>query len=240
MPTVLIADDEMLARRLLVEYLKAHADLQIVAECDNGLEAARLIAELQPDLVLLDINMPRLSGLEVLEVSGRRHGVIFTTAYDQHAMRAFDLLAVDYLLKPFSQARFDSAIQRARALARAEAPLEALRQQTRPQLERLVVREREQIHVLALEQIECIEAQDDYIGIHCAGRCHLKHQRLAELEQQLDPLRFVRVHRSWIVNLQQVSRLERHSKDSQSLYLASGRQVPVSRSGLEKLRGLWE
>lgn len=240
MPTVLIADDEMLARRLLVEYLKAHADLQIVAECDNGLEAARLIAELQPDFVLLDINMPRLSGLEVLEVSGRRHGVIFTTAYDQHAMRAFDLLAVDYLLKPFSQARFDSAIQRARALARAEAPLEALRQQTRPQLERLVVREREQIHVLVLEQIECIEAQDDYIGIHCAGRCHLKHQRLAELEQQLDPQRFVRVHRSWIVNLQQVSRLERHSKDSQSLYLASGRQVPVSRSGLEKLRGLWE
>ena len=238
MRSVLIADDEMLARRLLGEYLKSHVDLVVVAECDNGLDAAKQIGELQPDLVLLDIQRPRLTGLEVLEVTGRRHGVIFTTAYDQHAMQAFDLLAVDYLLKPFSQNRFDNAQARARALAIRDAPLEALRQQTQPVLTRLVVREREQIHILPLDNIECIEAQDDYIGIHCAGRCHLKHQRLGDIEQQLDTRAFVRVHRSWIVNLQQIIRLERRSKDSQYLHLHSGRQVPVSRSGLERLQPL--
>ena len=118
----LIAEDETLARRLLDEYLRPHADIAVVAEADNGLDAARAITELKPDLVFLDIQMPRLTGLEVLELTGRRDGVIFTTAYDQHAMRAFELHAVDYLLKPFSQARFDAALERARRLIGQVAP----------------------------------------------------------------------------------------------------------------------
>lgn len=146
MLTALIADDELLARRLLGEYLKRHADIEIVAECENGLDAAKQISNLTPDLVFLDIQMPKLTGLEVLEATGRRHGVIFTTAYDQHALQAFDLNAVDYLLKPFSQQRFDEALARARKLLPQPQPaLDAVLEQAVERLERIVIRDRGEI-----------------------------------------------------------------------------------------------
>ena len=176
----LIADDEPLARRLLREFLAPHADIRVAAEADNGLDAAHAITELKPELVFLDIQMPRLTGLEVLELTGRRDGVIFTTAYDQHALRAFELHAVDYLLKPFAQDRFDAALARARRLLG----------QARPGLDKLVAplplarvlvpdRDSGSLMVLAIEAIDHIEAQADHVAFHSAGREHLKAQRIS-------------------------------------------------------------
>ena len=232
----LIVDDEMLARRLLREYLRPHADIEVIGESENGEDALRQLDACGPDLVFLDIQMPRLSGLEVLELSGRRSGVIFTTAYDEHAIKAFELHAVDYLLKPFSQARFDAALARARQL-QAVANAQALAADARGgPLQRLLIRDREQVQVIAVELIECLEAQGDYLGVHAQGRCQLKLQKISEIETQLDAKQFIRVHRSWIVNLAHVVAIERHGSEGHGARMAGGRLVPVSRSGLERLR----
>jgi two-component system LytT family response regulator len=241
----LIVDDEDLARHLIREYLQGHADIEIVGECDNGLDAVKQIGALAPDLVFLDIQMPRLTGLEVLELTGRRAGVIFTTAYDEHAIKAFELHAVDYLLKPFAKARFDDALARARTLhapaGAAAAPVPALdalvARRTAP-LERILIRDREQVHVIAIDQVECIEAQGDYLAIHAGGKCHLKPQRISEIEEQLDATRFLRVHRSFIISLAYLQAIERPGPDRHAARLRSGKRVPISRSGYEKLREL--
>ncbi|MCK9684430.1 LytR/AlgR family response regulator transcription factor [Scleromatobacter humisilvae] len=237
----LIVDDEDLARRLIREYLQGHADIDIVGECENGLDAVKQIGALQPDLVFLDIQMPRLTGLEVLELTGRRAGVIFTTAYDEHAIKAFELHAVDYLLKPFSKARFDDALARARTLHAPAAPapgIDALVARRNAPLERILIRDREQVHVIPIEQVECIEAQGDYLAIHVDGKCHLKPQRISEIEEQLDPARFLRVHRSFIISLAHLQAIERPGPDRHAARLRSGKRVPISRSGYEKLRTL--
>lgn len=237
----LIVDDEELARRLIREYLQGHADIQIIGECENGLDAVRQIGALAPDLVFLDIQMPRLTGLEVLELTGRRAGVIFTTAYDEHAIKAFELHAVDYLLKPFSKARFDAAVARARALHAPASPapaLDALVTLRTAPLERILIRDREQVHVIAIDQVECIEAQGDYLAIHADGKCHLKPQRISEIEAQLDATRFLRVHRSFIISLAHLQAIERPGPDRHAARLRSGKRVPISRSGYEKLRTL--
>ena len=245
----LIVDDEDLARRLIREYLQGHADIDVVGECENGLDAVKQIGALAPDLVFLDIQMPRLTGLEVLELTGRRTGVIFTTAYDEHAIKAFELHAVDYLLKPFSKARFDDALARARALHAPAAPtaapesiakggLDALVARKTGPLERILIRDREQVHVIAIEQVECIEAQGDYLAIHVDGKCHLKPQRISEIEEQLDGTRFLRVHRSFIISLAHLQAIERPGPDRHAARLRSGKRVPISRSGYEKLREL--
>jgi two-component system LytT family response regulator len=237
----LIVDDEELARHLIREYLQGHADIEIVGECENGLDAVRQIGALAPDLVFLDIQMPRLTGLEVLELTGRRAGVIFATAYDEHAIKAFELHAVDYLLKPFSKARFDDALARARALHAPASPapaLDALIARRTAPLERILIRDREQVHVIAIDQVECIEAQGDYLAIHADGKCHLKAQRISEIEEQLDGTRFLRVHRSFIISLAHLQAIERPGPDRHAARLRSGKRVPISRSGYEKLRTL--
>ena len=231
----LIADDEPLARALVREFLAAHPDVDIIAEADNGLEAARCIQEQAPDLVLLDIQMPKLTGLEVLQLTGLRHGVIFTTAYDQHALAAFDLHAVDYLLKPFSQARFDAALERARQLRGAPVP-EVQRLVAAQTLQRVLIRDGAQLRVLPLAEVDYIEAQADYVAFHHAGRDHLKTQRISELEEQLDPQQFVRVHRSFILNLAQLQGVERTESNAYAARLRSGKRIPISRSGYERLR----
>jgi len=247
----LVVDDEDLARHLIREYLQGHADVEVVGECENGLDAVKQIGALDPDLVFLDIQMPRLTGLEVLELTGRRSGVIFTTAYDEHAIKAFELHAVDYLLKPFSKARFDDALARARTLhasARASGGagatpgpaqgVDALVARRGATLERILIRDREQVHVIPVEQVECIEAQGDYLAIEVDGKCHLKPQRISEIEEQLDPTRFLRVHRSFIINLAHLQAIERPGPDRHAARLRSGKRVPISRSGYEKLREL--
>ena len=210
---VLIADDEPLARHLIRDYLKCHNDIDIVGESDNGLQVVKDLSTLNPDLVFLDIQMPRLTGLEVLELTGRRSGVIFTTAYDDYALKAFDLNAVDYLLKPFAQNRFDEALDKARALLGQTLPaLDSLIQNNLP-LKRILIRDREQVHVLPVESITYIEAQDDYIAICADGKVYLKTQSLSEVEARLDAQIFVRVHRSYLINLSHLLAIERHGRD---------------------------
>ncbi|MES2757205.1 MAG: LytTR family transcriptional regulator DNA-binding domain-containing protein [Pseudomonadota bacterium] len=235
---VMIVDDEQLARDVLREYLGAHADVEIVGECANGFEAVKAIAELAPDLVFLDIQMPKLNGFEVLELAGAATRYIFVTAYEQYAIKAFEVHAVDYLLKPFSQQRFDVALAHARGPAAAPA-LEGVLQEAAKRngpLERVLIRDGARVHVIAAADIDFIEAQDDYVQISAGGKAWLKNQRLAELEAQLDGGRFVRIHRSYIVNLERMSRIEPAGKDSHAVVLQDGRRLPISRSGYQKLR----
>jgi two-component system LytT family response regulator len=233
--TALIVDDEELARRLIREFLGKHKDITIVGECENGLQAVDEISRKNPDLIFLDIQMPKMNGLEVLAETGRRAGVIFTTAYDEYALKAFDLHAVDYLLKPYSQQRFDEALEQARLqFGREQKPMAQLLEATRAT--RLLIRDRGQTHVLAVEQIEYVEAQDDYIQIHAQGKTWMKTQSLSDLETQLDPAKFIRVHRSYLVNIAFVKSTERISKDGIVALMQDGNQVPVSRAGHERLR----
>jgi len=241
---VIIVDDEALARALLREYLGAHADITIVADCANGFEAVKAIAELQPDLVFLDIQMPKLNGFEVVELAATANPAtryLFVTAFDQYALKAFEVRAVDYLLKPFSQQRFDAALASARAALAPHDGVAAVVRDARARsgpLERVLIRDGARVHVIAAADIEVIEAQDDYVEISAADKRWLKNQRLAELEAQLDPGRFVRVHRSYIVNVAKMRRIEAQTKDSHICVMHDGRSVPVSRSGLQKLREL--
>jgi two-component system LytT family response regulator len=237
--SVLIVDDEELARRLTKEYLKSHSDCHIIGECEHGLEAVDAIAELNPDIIFLDIQMPQLNGLEVLEATGRRTGVIFTTAYDQYALKAFDQHAVDYLLKPFSQARFDEALEKARfMLGQTSTAINQLISDSQIQLERIVVRDRGHTHIVLVNTIEYIEAQDDYIQIHYDGKKLMKTQSLTDLESQLNTDDFIRIHRSYLLYMPALKCLEKSSKDSHMAILHNGVQLPISRSGYERLKAV--
>ena len=237
----LIVDDEHLARALLREYLAAHPDVEIVGECANGFEAVKAIAEHDPDLVFLDIQMPRLDGFEVVELAGARPHYIFATAYNQFALRAFEVHALDYLLKPFSRERLAEALAQARlrapqpsrdGIAAAVKDAQA-RQQP---LERILIRDGARVHLVAAGNVDYIEAQDDYVRIMAGGKGYLKHQRLSELEAQLDGAVFVRIHRSFIVNVCAVERIEPVSKDNHCAVLRGGVRLPISRSGYQKIR----
>lgn len=238
---VAIVDDEEPARALLREYLAAHPEVEVVAECANGFEAVRAATELDPDLLLLDVQMPGLSGFDVLELLDRDVAVVFVTAYDEHALRAFEVHAVDYLLKPFSAERLAEALARARQ--RLEGPqrgLAGIAATARPAgvpLTRLLVREGPHVHVIPVEALDVVEARDDYVCLRSRGKEYRKQQTLAELEAQLDPGKFVRVHRSFIVNLESLARIERYAKDSHLAVLKDGTRLPVSRTGYVRLRG---
>jgi two-component system LytT family response regulator len=247
---VIIVDDELLARAVLREHLAGQPGVEIVGECANGFEAVKAIAELAPDLVFLDIQMPRLDGFEVVELAGAHiqgGQYVFVTAYDQFALRAFEVHALDYLLKPFSRERIEQALAHARARLGGAQSGEAAAQavaaahdaaQRRTPLARILIRDGTHVQVIPIASIDYIEAQDDYVQVCAAGRAWLKSQRLAELEEQLDPGAFVRVHRSYIVSLAAIERIEQAGKDSHCAVLRGGVRIPVSRSGYQKLRDL--
>ena len=239
---VIIVDDEELARGVMREYLRAHADVEVVAECGNGFEAVKAIAELEPDVVFLDIQMPKLDGFEVVELAGSKPHYVFATAYDQYALKAFEVHAIDYLLKPYPQDRLDLAVALGPTRLGSERPRFT---QMAPEaatrngpLERVLIRDGSRVHVIAAERIDTIEAQDDYVEILAEGKPYLKNQRLSELEEQLDQTRFVRLHRSWIVNVERIERIEQATKDSHCAVLKDGRKIPVSRTGYQKVKGL--
>lgn len=243
---VIIVDDEPLARAVLREHLGLHPDVEIVGECANGFEAVKAIAELAPDLVFLDIQMPKLDGFEVVELAGAKAHYVFVTAYDQFALRAFDVHALDYLLKPFTRERLAQALAHARERLAApategEAAMRALVSDARARhqpIERVLIRDGARVQVIPVARIDYIEAQDDYVAICSEGRQWLKNQRMAELESQLDPQAFLRVHRSYIVNLGTIARIEPTGKDSHCAVLKSGARIPISRSGYQKVRDL--
>ena len=239
---IVIVDDEPLARTVVREFAERHG-VQVVAECANGFEAVKAVSDLAPDLMFLDVQMPKLDGFEVLELLGRSVPVVFTTAYDQYALRAFEVHAIDYLLKPFSEERFAEALARARTrlVAKEEIPLEELVNDARPRsgpLERVLIRDGSQVHVLPVDKIDFVEAQDDYVCFKCEGKDYLKDQTMGALEAQLDPARFVRIHRSYLLNIERIARVELYAKDSRVAILRDGRRLPVSRAGYARLAKL--
>lgn len=239
-----VVDDEELARQILREFLSTHPEIDLVAECANGFEAVKAVAELKPDLVFLDIQMPKLDGFEVLELIGNDTAVIFVTAHDNFAIRAFEVHAVDYLMKPVGAARFEAALKRAKERLEGKAPATGvppaeLARAARPPseyLERIPVRDGSRVSIIPIAKLDYAEAQDDYVSLASEGRKHLKQQTIASLEATLDPSRFMRIHRSYIVNLDRVAKIEPYSKDSHVAVLTTGAQLPVSRAGYARLR----
>lgn len=240
---VVIVDDEPLARAVIREFLRSHPGVEVVAECGNGFDAVKAVSELAPDLMFLDVQMPKLDGFEVLELLGREIPVVFTTAFDKYALRAFDVHAVDYLLKPFDENRFAEALSRARARIQAKEtmPVEELVAEARPRqapLERVLIRDGSQVHVIPVERIDYVEAQDDYVCFKADGKDYLKDQTMAAVETSLDPTRFVRIHRSYLLNIERIARVELYAKDSRVAILRDGRRLPVSRAGYARLSKL--
>lgn len=238
--TCLIVDDEFLARCLVREYLKKHSDIEVIGECDNGESATEFILTQQPDLIFLDMQMPLLTGLEVIAKTGRQQGVIFSTAYDEYAVAAFDKNAVDYLLKPYSQERFDKALhkfcQQHTLGSQGHEPLTNLLQDKQLYLERLQIKDRGNTYTVATQDITHIQAEDDYIHIFYDGKSLLKTQTLSDIEKQLNPDNFVRIHRSTLINLRHFDHLEKSAKDTFSAVLKTGVHLNISRSNLERLK----
>jgi len=237
-----IVDDEDLARQVVRELLLEHPEIEVVAECANGFEAVKAVTEFKPDLVFLDIQMPKLDGFEVLELIGTDMAIIFATAYDQHALRAFEVHAVDYLLKPFGAERFEQALARAKQRMSGKLPPPAeLKAANRPAgeyAERIVVRDGTRVHIIPVSKLDFAEAQDDYVALASEGKKYLKQQTISSVESSLDPERFLRIHRSYLVNLERVNKIEPYGKDTHVAILRDGARLPVSRSGYGRLRAV--
>ena len=240
-----IADDEELARRILREYLTNEPGFEIVQECPNGFEAVKAVNEIRPDVLFLDVPMPKLDGFEVLELIDSSVAVVFVTAFDQYAMRAFDAAAIDYLLKPFSSARFRASLDRIRARLGSAAPPASLPRDLKlasrapgEYLERLVVKDGPRVHVIAAGKLDYAEAQDDYVALRSEGKTWLKQQTISKLEAALDPMRFLRVHRSFLINMERISRVEPNTKDTWLAILRDGAKIPMSRAGYSRFREL--
>lgn len=238
----LIVDDEDLARLVLRELIQTHPEIDVAAECANGFEAVKAVAEHKPDLIFLDVQMPKLSGFDVLELIGTDTAVIFVTAYDQFAMRAFEVHAVDYLLKPIGRERFEAALERAKSRIGEKLPpaadLAAAARAPKQFLERIVVRDGTRVTLIPIRKLDYAEAQDDYVALASEGKKHLKQQTIASLETCLDPEQFVRIHRSYVVNFEKVVRIEPYGKDSRVAILADGTRLPVSKAGYARLKTL--
>jgi len=239
MISVVIVDDEAPARALVREFLADYPQFVVAAECANGYEAVKAVAEHRPDLLFLDIQMPKLDGFEVLDLLDRKPQVVFVTAYDEYAIRAFEVHAIDYLLKPFTAARFAEVVAHAEEMVNRGAGFSSnAAAAVRKPLQRIAFRDGATIDVVPVQRIDYVEAQDDYVHVYSRGTKYVKQQTLGELEALLDSTRFIRVHRSYIVNLESLARVEPYAKDSRVALLKDGTKVPVSRAGYERLKGL--
>ncbi len=241
----ILADDEELARQLLREYLADQPDFEIVGECPNGFEAVKAVNDLKPDVLFLDIQMPKLDGFEVLELIDDSVAVVFVTAFDQYAMKAFDAAAIDYLLKPFTAERFRASLERVRLRTSAATPPTPLPRDLKLAsrapgefLERLVVKDGPRVHVISATKLDYAEAQDDYVALRSEGKTWLKQQPMSGLEAALDPRRFLRVHRSFLVNMERIARVEPNTKDTWLAILRDGTKIPMSKAGYARFREL--
>lgn len=235
--TILI-DDEPLARDIIRYYLADHSEIEIVAECKDGFDGLKAIAQYEPDLVFLDVQMPKISGFEMLELVERPPAVIFSTAFDEFALKAFEVNAIDYLLKPIEKARFDQAVKKVIAKSKhAEHTIELLNTPGNPaQRDRIVVKVDKSIKIIPAAEILYIEADDDQVKISTTEGGYFKNKTMSFFEQTLDPMQFIRVHRSYIINLNQVSKIELKEKENYVVLLKSGLWLPVSKGGYLKLK----
>jgi two-component system LytT family response regulator len=238
---IIIIDDEPLARSIVAEYIQNHSDLELVAECNNGFEGVKAIMQHKPDLIFLDIQMPKINGFEMLEILDEKPSVIFTTAFDEFAIKAFEANAVDYLLKPFDKARFDGALKKWKEQKSTEKEIDALIENTNKQPEeknRIVVRNGSDIQIVPTSEIVYIEAYDDYVKIFTKDSYYLKKKTMTYYEQTLDNSLFFRTHRSFIINLQHLNKIEPLEKNTFVVILKNGKKVPLSRTGYSKIKEL--
>lgn len=236
-PAILI-DDEPLARSIIKEYLEGFPGIQVVQECNDGFEGIKAIMQHKPQLIFLDVQMPKINGFEMLELIEQPPAVIFTTAFDEYAIKAFELHAVDYLLKPFSQERFVKAVEKF-VNTSAAAPTEPLLVSAAvspQQRQRIVVKNAGKIKIIPIEDIYYLEAADDYVKINTKEGGFLKNRTMSHFENILDPLQYVRTHRSYIINVQQITRIDPYEKENHLAILKDGKKIPVSKSGYTKLK----
>ena len=239
---VIIIDDEPLARSIVIEYIQHFPDLIVSQVCSNGFEGIKAIQQYKPDLIILDIQMPKINGFEMLELIENRPAVIFATAFDEYAIKAFDAHAIDYLLKPFNQDRFEKAIKKWREQKNSSSGEKQTKQLlddvslTAPQNERIVIKDGSKIKIIPIQDVHYLEAADDFVKVFTKEGYFLKNKTMSHFEQVLDPSQFVRSHRSYIVNLQQITRIDPYEKDNHVAILRSGVKVPVSRTGYPKLK----
>lgn len=241
---VIIIDDEPLARSIVVEYLQHFPDLTVAQVCSNGFEGVKAIQQYKPDLIILDIQMPKINGFEMLELIENPPAVIFATAFDEYAIKAFEAHAIDYLLKPFNQDRFEKAIKKWRDQKNNAAGEKQTKQLldevslTAPQNERIVIKDGSKIKIIPIQEVHYLEAADDFVKVFTKEGYFLKNKTMSHFEQVLDPTQFVRSHRSYIVNLQQITRIDPYEKDNHVAILRSGAKVPVSRTGYPRLKSI--
>ena len=239
---VLIIDDEPLARMVVKEYLQDFEQFEVIQECNDGFEGLKAIQQHQPGLVFLDVQMPKINGFEMLELVEQQPAVIFTTAFDEYAIKAFETHAVDYLLKPFSKDRFNKAIEKylekgqtAPKPKHTEELLETAAQSP-AQHERIVVKTGTKVKIIPVQDVEYLAADDDYVSVYTAEGSFLKNKTMNFFEQTLDPRQFVRVHRSYMIAIQQITRIDPYEKDAHLAILKSGAKIPVSKTGYGKLK----
>lgn len=243
MKRALIIDDEPLARMVVLEYLQDFRDnIEVLQECNDGFEGLKAIQQYQPDLIFLDVQMPKINGFEMLELVENPPSVIFTTAFDEYAIKAFEAHAIDYLLKPFTKDRFNKAVEKflsqvptAQPAKQTESLLEAAAQSP-AQHERIVVKTGTKVKIIPVSDVEYLEADDDYVSVHTPEGSFLKNKTMSFFEQTLDPSQFVRVHRSYIIKIQNITRIDPYEKDAHIAILKSGAKIPVSKTGYVKLK----
>jgi two-component system LytT family response regulator len=243
MRRALIIDDEPLARMVVKEYLQNFDQIELIQECNDGFEGLKAIQQYQPDLIFLDVQMPKINGFEMLELVEQPPAVIFTTAFDEYAIKAFEAHAVDYLLKPFSKDRFNKAIEKFLATApekhtpkQTEELLETAASQSPAQHERIVVKTGTKVKIIPVTDVEYLQADDDYVSVFTKEGSYLKNKTMNFFEQTLDARQFVRVHRSYIIAIQQITRIDPYEKDAHLAILKSGAKIPVSKTGYVKLK----
>jgi two-component system LytT family response regulator len=243
MRRALIIDDEPLARMVVKEYLQNFDQIELIQECSDGFEGLKAIQQYQPDLIFLDVQMPKINGFEMLELVEQPPAVIFTTAFDEYAIKAFEAHAVDYLLKPFSKDRFNKAIEKFLATApekhtpkQTEELLETAASQSPAQHERIVVKTGTKVKIIPVADVEYLQADDDYVSVFTKEGSYLKNKTMNFFEQTLDARQFVRVHRSYIIAIQQITRIDPYEKDAHLAILKSGAKIPVSKTGYVKLK----
>ena len=244
MTKAILIDDEPLAREIVKEYLEEYSEIEVIAECGDGFEGVKAIAQHQPDLIFLDIQMPKITGFEMLELVEHRPGVIFTSAFDEYAIKAFEAHAIDYLLKPFSRDRFKKAVEKwieKKNLTEVRQQVDALLNTTAVSpghSERIVVKSGTSIKIIPTSDVIYLEAYDDYVKIHTADGVFLKNKTMQFFENSLDQRQFVRVHRSFIVKVSEINKLAPYEKDSYRVVTKSGENMPVSKTGYVKLKAV--
>jgi two-component system LytT family response regulator len=235
----IIIDDEPLAAGLLQEYLSEYTDFEVLAVCHDGFQGLKAIQQYQPDLIFLDVQMPKISGFEMLELLEEIPAVIFTTAFDEYALQAFEVHATDYLLKPFSEARFNKAIEKYKQAGKGQNINDLLDSQSSGAnefLTRIVLKDRNDIKIIPTADIKYLEANDDYVNIYSGEGKFLKNKTLRYFESHLEANLFVRVHRSYLVKISEITKIEAYKKDSHIVILKNGERIPVSKTGYPKLK----